>query len=61
MNDQQKANEYGNLLNEHTKLFNEISLLKSENMDSDPNKVKKIMFLERKQAEIMERIKRLFG
>lgn len=61
MNDQQKANEYGNLLNEHTKLFNEISLLKSENMDSDPNKVKKIMFLEKKQAEIMERIKRLFG
>ena len=60
MNEQQKAAEYGNLLNEHTRLFNEISLLKSENMESEPNKVKKIMFLERRQAELMDRIKRLF-
>jgi len=60
MNEQQKSAEYGNLLNEHTRLFNEISLLKSENMESEPNKVKKIMFLERRQAELMDRIKRLF-
>lgn len=61
MNDEQKAQLYGQLLNEHTKLFNEISLLKSENMNWDSNVSKKIAMLEQKQMEIMQRIKTLFN
>lgn len=61
MNEEQKAGLYGQLLNEHTKLFNEISLLKSENMDGNPEKNRKIAILEQKQFEIMNRMKTLFN
>jgi hypothetical protein len=61
MNEEQKAQLYGQLLNEHTKLFNEISLLKSQNMESNPSMTKKIYELERKQFEIMNKIKTLFN
>ena len=61
MNEEQKGQLYGQLLNEHTKLFNQISLLKSENMDNNPETNRKIAMLEYKQAEIMNRIKTLFN
>jgi hypothetical protein len=61
MNEEQKAQLYGQLLNEHTKLFNEISLLKSENMENNPSVTNKIYDLERKQFEIMNKIKTLFN
>ena len=32
MNDQQKAEQYGRLLNEHTKLGNQVSEIKGENI-----------------------------
>lgn len=61
MNEEQKAQMYGQLLNEHTRLFNEISLLKSENMNWDSNVSRKIAVLEQKQMEIMHKIKTLFN
>jgi hypothetical protein len=61
MREEQKGQLYGQLLNEHTKLFNEISLLKSQNMDNDKTITNKIMMLERKQVEIMNKVKNLFN
>jgi hypothetical protein len=59
MNEEQKGQLYGQLLNEHRSLFNEISQLKSENMDWNPNTTKKIKMLEQKQSEIMLKINTL--
>jgi hypothetical protein len=61
MTEQQKANLYGNLLNEHTKLFNEINLIKSENLELNPQQNKKVKELEMKQSQIMQQIRRLFN
>jgi hypothetical protein len=61
MKEEQKAQLYGQLLNEHTKLFNQISLLKSENIENDKTTLSKIVALERKQFEIMNKIKSLFN
>jgi hypothetical protein len=61
MNTDQKGQLYGQLLNEHTKLFNEISLLKSQNMNNEPELNRKIKVLENKQVEIMNKIKTLFS
>jgi hypothetical protein len=61
MTEEQKAQLYGSLLNEHTKLFNEISMLKSENINNDKTIYNKIIILERKQFEIMNKIKTLFS
>jgi hypothetical protein len=61
MTEQQKANLYGNLLNEHTKLFNEINLIKSENFELNPQQSKQVKELEMKQAQIMQQIRKLFN
>jgi len=61
MTEEQKASIYGNLLNEHTKLFNEINLIKSESLELNPQQRMKVRELESKQAQIMDQIKRLFN
>jgi hypothetical protein len=61
MTEQQKATLYGNLLNEHTKLFNQISQIKSENLEMNPQQMKQVRELEMKQAQIMEQVKRMFN
>jgi hypothetical protein len=61
MTEQQKANLYGSLLNEHTKLFNEINLIKSENLELNPQQNKKVKELEMKQSQIMQQIRKLFN
>lgn len=61
MTEQQKAQVYGNLLNEHTKLFNEINRIKSESLDLNPEQQRKIQIMEQKQLEIMQQVKRLFN
>lgn len=61
MTEQQKATLYGNLLNEHTKLFNQISLIKSENLEMNPQQMKQVRELEMKQSQIMEQVKRMFN
>jgi hypothetical protein len=61
MTEQQKANAYGQLLNEHTRLHNQINEIKSQNLDMTFEDKKKVMELQARQAQIMNSIKKLFG
>jgi hypothetical protein len=61
MNDEQKAQVYGSLLNEHTKYFNEINRIKADNLDLNREQRLKIQELENKQRDIMEKVKKLFN
>jgi Spy/CpxP family protein refolding chaperone len=61
MNDEQKAQVYGSLLNEHTKYFNEINRIKADNLDLNREQRLKIQELENKQREVMEKVKKLFS
>jgi hypothetical protein len=61
MNDEQKAQVYGSLLNEHTKYFNEINRIKADNLDLNREQRLKIQELENKQLEVMEKVKKLFS
>jgi len=61
MTEEQKAQIYGNLLNEHTKLFNEINRIKSESLDLNGEQIKKVRQYEQRQMQIMEQIKRLLS
>jgi hypothetical protein len=61
MTEEQKGQIYGQLLNEHTKCFNEINRIKGNSLDlnqDDQNKIKK---LEQRQVEIMQQVKNLFS
>jgi hypothetical protein len=60
MNQELKAQTYGNLLNEHRKLSNQISDIKSENFELNPEQTQKVRMLENKQVEIMAKIRQLF-
>lgn len=61
MTEDQKAQIYGNLLNEHTKLFNEINLIKAQNIDLNSEQLRKIQQMEYRQLQIMEQIRRLMS
>lgn len=61
MTEEQKAQVYGNLLNEHTKYFNEINRIKAENLEPNQEQRLKIHQLEERQRKIMEQIKNLFN
>jgi len=61
MTEEQKGQIYGQLLNEHTKCFNEINRIKGNSLElnqDDKNKIKK---LEQRQFEIMQQVKNLFS
>jgi hypothetical protein len=60
MNQELKAQTYGNLLNEHRKLSNQISDIKSENFELNPEQTQKVRMLENKQVEVMAKIRQLF-
>jgi hypothetical protein len=60
MNQEQKAQDYGNLLNEHRRLSNQISDIKSENFEMNPEQNQKVRMLEQRQVEIMAKIRNLF-
>jgi hypothetical protein len=60
MTEEQKAQVYGNLLNEHTKCFNEINRIKGDNLELNRDQRLRVQELERRQREIMEQVKRLF-
>lgn len=51
---------YGNLLNEHRRISNKISDVKSENFELNPEQSKKVRELEAQQVSLMEKIKTLF-
>ena len=59
MTEQQKAQIYGNLLNEHTKCFNEINRIKSESLELNQEQKNKIQKFEQRQSQIMLEINKL--
>jgi hypothetical protein len=61
MNEQQKAEHYGRLLNEHTKLGNLVSEIKGENIEMNDNQMSRIKVLQTKQVEIMNTIRAMLN
>ena len=61
MRQEEKAIIYGNLLNEHTKCFNEINRIKGESLELNADQLKKIKKLELRQQEIMREVNRLMS
>ena len=62
MTTEQKAALYGQMLNEHTKIQNEISNLKSEvGGDLKPEERQRIKVLEQRQVKIMTDLNRLLS
>jgi hypothetical protein len=59
MTETQKANVYGQLLNQHTRLYNQINEIKSQDMDFKQRR--QVMELEAQQHQIMRQIKKLFS
>jgi hypothetical protein len=60
MTEQQKADAYGQLLNEHTRVGNKISEVKGQNFEMTKDQLRQIEILQQKQIQIMEKIKKLF-
>lgn len=61
MREDEKAQIYGSLLNEHTKLFNEINRIKSESLELSNQQKQKISELEFKQKLIMQQVNKLLS
>jgi len=61
MDNEQKAKMYGQLLNEHTRLQNEISSIKGESIDLNQQQLNKIKELQQRQMKIMNQINRLLS
>jgi hypothetical protein len=61
MNDQQKADQYGKLLNEHTRLGNQVSEIKGESIEMNPSQEKRIKELQSKQIHIMNTIRAMLN
>ena len=61
MNDQQKADQYGKLLNEHTKLGNQVSEIKGENIEMNNSQTARIKVLQTRQLQIMNTIRAMLN
>lgn len=61
MNESQKAQAYGELLNEHTRLRNKISEIEGQSIELNQEQLKKIDVFKNRQIQIMEEIKKLFN
>lgn len=61
MTQEEKAQIYGSLLNEHTKCFNEINRIKGESLELNNEQKQKIFKLEMRQNQIMQQINKLLG
>ena len=61
MTQEEKAQIYGTLLNEHTKCFNELNRIKAESLDLNDEQKQRIFKLESRQNEIMREINKLLG
>ena len=59
MDEQKKAEFYNFLLSEHTKLYNQIQLVKSENVNLNQEQESRIKELEQKQNMIMFEVQKL--
>lgn len=58
---EQKAAIYGQLLNDHTRLHNQIQEIKGQNIDLNQKQLQEIKQLEQKQLFIMQQINRLMS
>lgn len=56
MNENQKADLYGQLLNEHTRTFNNINEIKGQGIDLNQDQLSKINQLEKRLSDIMRQI-----
>jgi hypothetical protein len=61
MTNEQKAQQYGQLLNEHTRIGNQISEIKGQSIDLSQNEQSQIKELENRQIQIMNSIQRLLS
>lgn len=61
MSAEQKAQIYGQLLNDHTRLHNQINEIKGQNIDLNPKQIQEIRQLEQRQVQIMQQIHRLLS
>ena len=61
MNNDQKAAYYGQLLNEHTRLQNQIASIKGESIDLNQQHLNKIKELQQRQLKVMNEINRLLS
>lgn len=61
MTEEQKANLYGQLLNEHTRLHNRINEIKGQSIDLNQKQLQDIKKLEFQQTDIMNKIRMLFN
>lgn len=61
MTTEQKAQMYGQLLNEHTRLGNRVSEIKGQSIELNPEQKRLIQELENKQIQIMSDINRLLS
>lgn len=61
MTEEQKAQVYGQLLNEHTRLHNQINEIKGQNLDLNQRQIQEIRMLESRQIEIMNKIRQLLS
>lgn len=61
MNNNEKAARYGQLLNEHTRLQNEISSIKGESLEMNQQQLSKIKELQQRQLRVMNEINRLLS
>ena len=56
MNENQKSLIYGDLLNEHTRVFNTINEIKGQNIELSQSQIFEIKKLEQRQVEIIRLI-----
>ena len=61
MTEEQKAQIYGQLLNEHTRLHNTINEIKGQNIDLNKKQIQEIRSLEEQQVQIMRKINQLLS
>jgi hypothetical protein len=61
MTNEQKAQQYGQLLNEHTRIGNQISEIKGQSIDLSQKEQSQIKELENRQIQIMNSIQRLLS
>ena len=61
MTNEQKADQYGQLLNEHTRLGNRVNAIKGESIELDQRQLSQIRELETQQLRIMNYINRLLA
>jgi hypothetical protein len=61
MTNEQKAQQYGELLNEHTRLGNKINEIKGQSIDLNQAQLNEIGKLETQQIRIMNYINRMLS